>query len=80
VPGRFYSAHTSLSARSLPKGGRVFTRPEERRHRWFAWYPVTLRNGRLVWLRFVERKWDNGDATGELHWRYRRAKWAGITQ
>ena len=41
-------------------------------HRWFAWYPVTLRNGHFVWLRYVERKWDNGDATGEPHWRYRR--------
>ena len=34
-------------------------------HRWFAWHPVTLRNGHFVWLRFVERKWDTGDATGE---------------
>ena len=41
-------------------------------HRWFAWHPVTLRNGHFVWLRFVERKWDTGDATGEPRWRYRR--------
>ena len=23
-------------------------------HRWFAWYPVRLRNGHFVWLRFVD--------------------------
>ena len=31
-------------------------------HRWFAWHPVTLRNGHFVWLRFVERKWDKAQS------------------
>jgi hypothetical protein len=24
-------------------------------HRWFAWHPVRLPRGRIVWLRWVER-------------------------
>lgn len=25
-------------------------------HRWYAWYPVRLIDGRLVWLQRVERR------------------------
>ncbi|MCW2317111.1 hypothetical protein M2322_002665 [Rhodoblastus acidophilus] len=25
-------------------------------HRWFAWYPVWLEDGRLVWLQWVDRR------------------------
>lgn len=27
-------------------------------HRWFAWRPVLTRGGSWVWLRYVERAWD----------------------
>ena len=48
---------------------------------WFAWHPVRAIDGRLMWLRSVERAWDNdtnwwGDASGyagtDGGWRYRR--------
>lgn len=28
-------------------------------HRWFAWYPVRVCEGCLVWLQFVERRADS---------------------
>jgi hypothetical protein len=27
-------------------------------HRWFAWRPVRTLGGRLVWWKFVDRRWD----------------------
>jgi hypothetical protein len=25
-------------------------------HRWFAWHPVSIEDGRIVWLEVVERR------------------------
>jgi hypothetical protein len=39
--------------------------------RWFAWYPVELTDGRIVWLRRVERRLIRGATSS--HWAYREA-------
>ena len=36
---------------------------EYRRHKWFAWYPVTLDNGRWVWWEYI--------------WRQKEGHWGG---
>lgn len=37
--------------------------------RWFAWYPVTLLSGHVVWWQDVDRRWEGSyDAGG---WVYR---------
>lgn len=28
-------------------------------HPWFAWFPVRVESGAVVWMRWVERGWDN---------------------
>jgi hypothetical protein len=40
--------------------------------RWFAWHPVELTDGRIVWLRRVERRLIRGAAAA--HWTYREAQ------
>jgi hypothetical protein len=47
-------------------------------HRWFAWRPVFIlsrRGKRLVWLRYVERRWTEGKTSGlGPRWIYRRIR------
>jgi len=39
-------------------------------HLWFAWRPVSLNDGRVAWLSFVERIWEYGYAY-DHHWQYK---------
>jgi hypothetical protein len=32
---------------------------KQRYHRWFAWHPVVTKDGFVVWLAPVYRKWDS---------------------
>jgi hypothetical protein len=42
-------------------------------HRWFAWYPVPVIDGkrRYAWFQSVERKWGTSRYSGIIKWRYR---------
>lgn len=43
-------------------------------HRWFAWYPVVLQDGRTAWLQTVERIfiYDEGNWAGSSsRWEFR---------
>lgn len=40
-------------------------------HRWFAWYPVKLKNNQRVWLEYVERKLDGYTIDYIACWSYR---------
>lgn len=35
-------------------------------HRWFAWYPVRIKEGDCRWMEFVERKADRVGAFGMI--------------
>lgn len=37
-------------------------------HRWFAWYPVRLVTGEIVWLEAVQRRGDRWFAYGFDNW------------
>jgi hypothetical protein len=40
------------------------------KHRWFAWYPVFVKNrGEYVWLEYVVREGHDGDGYGDW-WEY----------
>jgi hypothetical protein len=39
-------------------------------HRWFAWRPVWLLDGRIAWLQYVERRARIGEVTYHEWWEY----------
>lgn len=39
-------------------------------HRWFAWHPVTLVDGRRAWLCYVQRKIEYGYAGWDYEYSY----------
>lgn len=56
----------------------IFGKSRERREEilyswapWFAWYPVLLKDGRMVWLETVERKHNGTDDYFGTPWEYR---------
>lgn len=40
-------------------------------HKWFAWYPIQLRNGRKVWWQTIYRKRYNPINRSNWYWEYK---------
>jgi hypothetical protein len=42
--------------------------------KWFAWRPVELKDGRIVWLQYVYRTYRYGRISGRRYWVYSTRK------